>query len=174
MSSAFWIWMLPIFPEFWNNNRYKVCRGFHFTQRLLKTNHHISLDLCWFLEEELVWLFHSWHLPAIFSFLTSPLMWCLTSPLYLSSNPSLLVAASPIPSHLCGCPLTPKEVFLGLSQTQVCSSLISFTSVSNLQAASDFLLMLTGFLQDLPPPWSSPALYCQMSCLCPTEFFNFS
>lgn len=109
-----------------------------------------------------------------FSFLTSPMAWCLTSHFYLSIDPSLLVAASPIPSHLCGCPPTPKELFLGPSQTQVCSSLMSFISSSNLQAAPDFHLMLKDFLQYLPPPWRSPALYCQMCSLCPTEFLNSS
>lgn len=141
MSSAFWTWILPIFPEFRSNNSYRAL-----LQRLSlypKTNQLTSLDLCWFLEE-VACFFHSWHLPAIdFSFLTSPLAWCLTPHSYLSIDPSLLVAASLILSHLCGCPLAPKELLLGPCQTQVHSSLISFTSCSNIQVAPDFHPMLT-------------------------------
>lgn len=171
MSSAFWTWILPIFPEFRSNNRYRAL-----LQRLAlypKTKQLISLDLCWFLEEEVAYFFHNWHLPAIdFSFLTSPLAWCLTPHLFLSIDPSLFVPASLIPSHLCGCPPAPKEFFLGPSQTQVRSSLISVTSCSNLQVAPDFHLMITR-PPAISPLWSSPALYCQMYCLCPTEFFIF-
>lgn len=118
---------------------------------------------------------YNWGLPAIdfLSFLIPLLTWMSHSSLITFHWSSTLGHCCLISfPPLCSCPRAPKDLSLGPSQTQVPSLLILATSFSNLQATPDFYLLLTGFLQCMPPPWTSPALCCvTLSCLCLVIFF---